>query len=264
MRGALFAAFLAGVIAALAGAQVATAQDDGGRPVVGGGSFNTAPVLEPGSYEDTLLLGETLFYAVRLTEGQTLRVTATLDAGLEDVDDAPNYATALFIGELFTPLRDSVSSTRDLGTSEDDSDAQVVVTELDAAVGPLPAADEAETDYTGPGLYYVIVNLTESVVDLGAPIELPLALEVEVGGRPGGDPGAGIGFAGAGEPGAAQPGERAADERDSREDTGETDREGADDDGANVVLLVAGGVGGLAAGGLLGIGGIVLLRHRAG
>lgn len=262
MRTAL-AALVAGVISALAAPEPATAQDVGAQPVAGGGSFNTAPVLESGGYEDTLLLGETLFYGVRLAEGQTLRVTARLDLGLEGVDDAPNYGTALFIGEIFTPLRDSVSSTRDLGGSQDGSDEQVVVAELDA-IGPVPAADEAETDYSGPGVYYVIVNLTESVVELGAPIELPLELEVEVGGTPLGDPEAGIGFAGSGEPGAAQPGERAADEGESGEDDAETGEEGKDDDGANVVLLVAGGVGGLAAGGLLGIGGVVLLRPRGG
>lgn len=258
MRTAL-AALVAAVTAALAAAAPATAQDDDPQPVAGAGSFNTAPVLEPGRYEDTLLLGETLFYGVRLAEGQTLRVTATLDLGLEGVEDAPNYGTALFVGEIFTPLRDSVTSTRELGGSQDGSDDQVLTTELEA-VGPVPAADEAETDYSGPGLYYVIVNLTESVVDLGAPVELPLELEVEVGGTPLGDPEAGIGFAGAGEP-PKDPG-RPDEDPGEADDEEPGDGRPADDDGANVVLLVAGGVGGLAGGGLLGIGGIALLRFR--
>lgn len=111
----------------------------------------------------------------------------------------PTTAPRCSSARSFTPLRNSVTSTRELGGSQDGPDDQVLTTELDA-VGPVPAADKAETDYSGPGLYYVIVNLTESVFDLGAPVELPLELEVEVGGTPVGDPEAGIGFVGADEP----------------------------------------------------------------
>ena len=48
-----------------------------GTPVVGGGSFNAAPILEPGSYRDTILPDEYLYYGFRLEAGQRLRVTVT-------------------------------------------------------------------------------------------------------------------------------------------------------------------------------------------
>ena len=47
------------VAAVLALATPAWAQDDY-QPVVGGGSFNAAPILEPGRYRDTLLPSEYL------------------------------------------------------------------------------------------------------------------------------------------------------------------------------------------------------------
>ena len=40
------------------------------KPVVGGGGFGDAPVLEPGTYEETILPGEQIFYRVRVDFGQ--------------------------------------------------------------------------------------------------------------------------------------------------------------------------------------------------
>jgi hypothetical protein len=48
-------------------------------PIAGGGSFNDAPVLEPGSYADTLRGGEQLFYGVKLEPGQSVTATATVE-----------------------------------------------------------------------------------------------------------------------------------------------------------------------------------------
>src|SRR3712207_7738856 len=45
-----------------------------GEPVVGGGTPNAAPLLEPGAYRDTILSGETLFYAIRVEPGEQLRL----------------------------------------------------------------------------------------------------------------------------------------------------------------------------------------------
>ena len=47
---------------------------------MGAGSFTTAPILEPGTYRDTVLPEEYLYYGVRVAAGQRLRVT--LEAGL--------------------------------------------------------------------------------------------------------------------------------------------------------------------------------------
>ena len=67
-RGAMAAALAVLIAAAPAGAQT---------PIAGGGSFNDAPVLEPGAYADTLRGGEQLFYAVEPEAGQ--RVAATVE-----------------------------------------------------------------------------------------------------------------------------------------------------------------------------------------
>ena len=49
-----------------------------GSPVQGGGSFTEAPLLDEGNYSDTIRLTEELFYAVELSEGQGMKVTAQL------------------------------------------------------------------------------------------------------------------------------------------------------------------------------------------
>ena len=66
----------------LGGRRRQSAQDY--EPVVGGGSFNAAPILEPGRYRDTLLPTEYLYYAFRLEPGQRLHVTANGDMPIQD------------------------------------------------------------------------------------------------------------------------------------------------------------------------------------
>ena len=48
----------------------------GRHAVVGGGSFNTAPLLKPGQYSDTVAAGETVYWKVAMAKGQILRVKA--------------------------------------------------------------------------------------------------------------------------------------------------------------------------------------------
>ena len=63
----------------LLGAAPAAAQDPGARtPAIGGGSFNAAPLLEPGLYRDTILPDEFLYYGVALQVGQRLHVRARI------------------------------------------------------------------------------------------------------------------------------------------------------------------------------------------
>ena len=71
------------------------------EPVVGGGSFATAPVLETGRYRDTLLPAERLFYGVRLEPGQQLRVRAAMLG-----DDDEDYAYDSFAVGIETPARE--------------------------------------------------------------------------------------------------------------------------------------------------------------
>jgi hypothetical protein len=56
-------------LTALALPAPALAQGGAAKPVVGGGSFNTAPLLAPGTYSDTVAAGETAYWKVRLAKG---------------------------------------------------------------------------------------------------------------------------------------------------------------------------------------------------
>ena len=68
------------LLVALATASALTAAPAAAQtPIAGGGSFNDAPVLEPGTYADTLRGGEQLFYGVALRPGQQIEATATIE-----------------------------------------------------------------------------------------------------------------------------------------------------------------------------------------
>src|SRR3712207_6400534 len=62
-----------------------------GEPVVGGGTPNAAPLLDPGAYRDTILSGETLFYAIRVDPGEQLRLRARVDADEETWEASSVY-----------------------------------------------------------------------------------------------------------------------------------------------------------------------------
>ena len=93
-------ALVLAVALALAAPSAALAQTS--APVVGGGSFVTAPLIEPGKYRDTLLPAERLFYGIKLEAGQRLRVAAQLDVEEELGSD---IASAFSVG-IETPLRE--------------------------------------------------------------------------------------------------------------------------------------------------------------
>ena len=84
---------------AAAGARASPARE----PVVGGGSFNAAPLLEPGTYRDTVLNGEYLYYAIRArrpgsgrtcARGSSTSIAETYDDATACVLDQPAHAAA--------------------------------------------------------------------------------------------------------------------------------------------------------------------------
>jgi len=151
------------------------------EPVVGGGSFANAPLLEPGTYRDTILPGERLYYGVRLDAGQRLRVRAKLDVKPGEVD--VDTAAGLSIG-LQTPLREVITETDDdlsgnstVGSVEDEFNV----------IFPAAVAQSATRDgigaYFGPGVWYpsLYLSSTERRPDK---VEFPIELELEVIGEP--------------------------------------------------------------------------------
>jgi hypothetical protein len=89
------------VLVAVAAASALTAAPAAAQsPIAGGGSFNDAPVLEPGSYADTLRGGEQLFYGVELERGQKVTATATIEG---------RSTTSYFMDlKLYSSLREEV------------------------------------------------------------------------------------------------------------------------------------------------------------
>ena len=87
-------------------------------PVVGGGSFNTAPKLKTGRYADTVAAGETVYWKVDMRKGQVLRVRATVDTSEIETDFSANdYLPGLdnldYDLDLWSPLREPLSDEYD-------------------------------------------------------------------------------------------------------------------------------------------------------
>ena len=74
------------------------------RPVVGGGSFSNSPVIETGTYSDTILPGEELFYRVRLEWGQSAAFTVDVPRPGQELNYGSFDAT-LFQVRAYNPAR---------------------------------------------------------------------------------------------------------------------------------------------------------------
>lgn len=167
-----------GAALALASPVAAGAQAPQGEPVVGGGSFAEAPLIESGRYRDTMLPGERLFYGVKLEPGQQLRVAAQLDveAGSIDTDTAAGFAVG-----LQTPLREVITTTDSGGSTVGPADERIDVT-FPPALAASGARDRSGA-YFGPGVWYLSLYLS-SLQREPARVEFPVEFEVEVIGDP--------------------------------------------------------------------------------
>jgi hypothetical protein len=175
-------------LALLAAAAPARAQSGGAaNPVVGGGSFNAAPLLEPGIYRDTVLSGEYLYYAIPLEAGQRLHVRARiLDMDAETWD----RATAAFSINLHTPQREPVGSPvdEDVAGNGNTDPGSITDANLDERLrwdfyGPRArpfATASGDSVYDGPGTWYVSLHPVR--VGKRPQVELPVELQLEVDG----------------------------------------------------------------------------------
>ena len=157
--------------------------------MVGGGSFNAAPLLEPGTYRDTVLSGEYLYYAMALQPGQRLHVRARIldmDAGTWD------RATAAFSINLHTPQRELVGSPVDEDVAGNGNTDPGSVTDANIReqlrwdfYGPRAesfADASGDSAYAGPGTWYVSLHPVR--VGDRPKVELPVELELDVDGEP--------------------------------------------------------------------------------
>ena len=163
--------------ALLALAARAPAQDY--QPVVGGGSFNAAPILEPGRYRDTLLPTEYLYYAFRVAPGQRLRVTANADM---PIDDFQRLGVSGITANIHSPTRSLYTSNPDFdvrGTFRVEGEPP-----LDLR-GPYASAEPDDANsgpWYGPGVYYLAFYAIHTGADDPPRAEIPFHFEVTVEG----------------------------------------------------------------------------------
>ena len=235
-RALVVAAILAVTLAARAHPAPGAAR----TPVVGGGSFNTAPLVGPGRYRDTILPGERLFYGIKLAAGQRLRVGGKLGAAPGTVVDA---AAGFAVG-IQTPLRevdvldlvDQDISGNGTVTTGDTTDRLEFVS-VPVLTGSA-ARDEGIT-YRGPGVWYVSLYLISNEQDPPR-AEFPVNLDLRVIGTPQRDPNP--------ERTAAKP----------APEPGESD----DGGGTSIGTVIAVALAGLALGAALGGAAAVAARRR--
>jgi len=187
-------------VAALALPAGATAQQQApeftGEPIVGGGSFNDAPRLEPGTYTDTVVSGETNFYRVALQRGQRLAASATVDASTLQRDfSAPDYDEGLdnqsYRLDLWSPIREPLVDENSEAGLELEGDANVGIysgaarARIALGYGEVLASDFNVDKFEGPGDYYVeIAALPSEIYDRPKTrAELPVQFEISVTGE---------------------------------------------------------------------------------
>ena len=164
-------------------------------PVAGGGSFNAAPLLEPGTYRDTVLSGEFLYYGIALEAGQRLHVRARI----RDADPATwREAAGPFTINLHTPQREDVTPVVDEDVAGNgNTSAGIVVTDrasarrlrwdfFGAPAAPFAEAAASPSTYGGPGTWYVSLHPVAAEDPL--PVELSVELELAVDGTPQDEP----------------------------------------------------------------------------
>lgn len=154
---------------------VFTAPSGPAQPVSGGGSFNSAATLpSPGSYTETVLSGEMVFYRIRLGWGQGLAYRVRLGKG--------DGRSILVKTAWYNPARaeqqlDSAAyrgAEYTMSRATDALGGPPVRYRNRELTGPRPAAGVSVA-----GWYYVSILVNPS---LGEPVEVPVTLDVSVDG----------------------------------------------------------------------------------
>ncbi len=168
----------AAVVAALLALPAAALAQDDYTPVVGSGSFNAAPILEPGRYRDTLLPEEYLYYAVRVKPGQSLHVVATSEL---DTDAWSDLNVAFVATNVAAPDRKQITSDIDGEqgfTSAADDPADFTIPAATTSAGE----DDTSVAWTGPGVYFL--SFYPAFVGRGDPpkAEIPFHFQISLEG----------------------------------------------------------------------------------
>jgi hypothetical protein len=191
------AAALAALVLLPATAHAQGSPEDDGTPIVGGGSFNTAPLLEAGRYADTVAAGETVYWKVALQKGQVLKARATVDVSEIETDySASDYQPGLahldYRMDIYSPIREQMSDSSEYG----DATAELVGDDGTGAKGgevegprvlgfeQILQSDFNVDKFPAPGEWYLSISVADSESEPAeVPAELPLDLEVTVDGQ---------------------------------------------------------------------------------
>lgn len=149
------------------GGELDPPQDRAPTPAAGGSDFATAPRIPPGStVSDTLVAGETRFYAVTVDWGQRLRYRLTPTGLGTPVGADTETARVLLRNPLRTPVAgspDSVSGSFRL-SKDGDGNARAITGSSATAVryGNRNSDDEKVRGYAFAGTYYLQLSLSPS------------------------------------------------------------------------------------------------------
>jgi hypothetical protein len=157
-------------------------------PTVGSGSFNAAPILQPGRYRDTVLPEEYLYYGIRVQPGQRLHVVARSEID----DDAFSRLSLSFIAvNVAAPDRRALLSGIEGDSSfTSESDAPADFTTPAATTVAGEESEGGSTAYDGPGVYFL--SFYPAFAGSGAlpKAEIPFHFEVSLEGTPQPEPSA--------------------------------------------------------------------------
>jgi Ca-activated chloride channel homolog len=138
-----------------------------GKRVEGGASYREAPHLTPGLYNDTILPGEELWYAVDLQIGQSMTAKTVMSRmGLK------SYLN-MYEVQLVNPLLQEMCCSDNFRIYHIGGNPPLVSAAVKTGiVGPQASDDEAKE----PGTYYIRIRWKEDA----EPVEVPLEIAVEV------------------------------------------------------------------------------------
>ena len=157
------------------------------KAALGGSSFSNADELTAGSWTDTVAVGETVLYRVRLEPGQTLRTTLEAPApksswrltGAETVlPDLEMYSSSrISLKRVTTPIQGNRAATLTVASPE----IRVRNREYPSPTGSGVRSASVAGDY------YVAVGLQPAQNDLTGRV-MPIRLNIAVDGQPSGLP----------------------------------------------------------------------------
>ena len=234
------------------------------RAVVGGGSFSNALSLDAGTYSDTVVPGETIYYRVRLDFGQ--RAAFTVDAPLDGSQYAVAGQEAVYLQSYaYAPDRAPIGAVTGMHTMLTRTHQSATLGESTQAIGyrnreaDATMTDKKSTSFlqvrpqSMAGYYYFAVGVARDRFTgslLNTPV--PVRVRVAVVGEPTGAPKY---------QGAAPPADALASSSPVSDGQNAAAHSTPESDGSGSAPWVLVGVGVLALALVVG-GGVVLLRRR--